>query len=182
MLGHICLAVPSLTTFYLGLGLIALGTGLLKPNISTMVGKLYTPEDERRDAGFSIYYMGINTGAFIAPLVSGWLAQSEHVQRILASVGIAPENVLALGFRRWRRSACSSAWCSTSLGGSISRPTGCIPSGRPIRRPRRRWTAQVRRVGIVTRWPWSLVVVVLVLSGAGGARSGSDLARTSSGF
>src|SRR5512134_878559 len=60
MLGHISLAVPALSTFYAGLGLVVLGTGLLKPNVSTLVGGLYTPEDERRDAGFSIYYMGIN--------------------------------------------------------------------------------------------------------------------------
>ena len=98
MLGHISLAVPSLTTFYLGLGLVVLGTGLLKPNISTMVGELYGPDDERRDAGFSLYYMGINTGAFIAPLVCGWFAQSEQFRRMLGSVGIAPENAWHWGF------------------------------------------------------------------------------------
>jgi POT family proton-dependent oligopeptide transporter len=98
MLGHICLAIPSLTTFYSGLGLVVLGTGLLKPNISTMVGELYSPDDERRDAGFSIYYMGINTGAFIAPLVCGWFAQSEQFRRILGSMGIAPENAWHWGF------------------------------------------------------------------------------------
>jgi proton-dependent oligopeptide transporter, POT family len=98
MLGHICLAVPSLTSFYSGLGLVTLGTGLLKPNISTMVGALYTPEDERRDAGFSLYYMGINTGAFIAPLVCGWFAQSEQFGRVLGAMGIAPENSWHWGF------------------------------------------------------------------------------------
>jgi POT family proton-dependent oligopeptide transporter len=98
MLGHICLAVPSLTSFYGGLGLVVLGTGLLKPNISTMVGALYAPDDERRDAGFSLYYMGINTGAFIAPLVCGWFAQSEQFRRILGSLGIAPENAWHWGF------------------------------------------------------------------------------------
>ncbi len=98
MLGHICLAVPSLASFYGGLGLVTLGTGLLKPNISTMVGELYPPDDERRDAGFSLYYMGINTGAFIAPLVCGWFAQSEQFRGILASFGIAPENAWHWGF------------------------------------------------------------------------------------
>jgi proton-dependent oligopeptide transporter, POT family len=98
MLGHICLAVPALTSFYLGLGLVTLGTGLLKPNISTMVGALYTPEDERRDAGFSLYYMGINTGAFIAPLVCGWFAQSEQFRQVLGSMGIAPESAWHWGF------------------------------------------------------------------------------------
>src|SRR5262245_33907969 len=63
-LGHFSLAFPAATTFYLGLMLVVLGTGLLKPNISVIVGQLYSPEDLRRDAGFSIYYMGINLGAF----------------------------------------------------------------------------------------------------------------------
>ena len=73
--GHFSMAFPSLTTFYLGLFLIVIGTGLLKGNISVMVGQLYTAGDIRRDAGFSIYYMGINIGAFIAPLVCGYLGQ-----------------------------------------------------------------------------------------------------------
>jgi POT family proton-dependent oligopeptide transporter len=88
MSGHICLAIPSITTFYLGLCLIAMGTGLLKGNVSALVGTLYTPEDLRRDSGYSIYYMGINTGAFIAPLITGWLAQSDSFRGILASMGI----------------------------------------------------------------------------------------------
>ena len=98
MLGHIALAIPSLTTFYSGLGLVVLGTGLLKPNISTMVGGLYTPEDERRDAGFSVYYTGINTGAFIAPLVCGWLAQSQTFRGLLGSLGLRPESAWHWGF------------------------------------------------------------------------------------
>ena len=98
MAGHICLAVPTMTTFYLGLILIATGTGLLKPNVSVLVGKLYGPDDVRRDAGFSIFYMGINTGAFIAPLVTGWLAQGEGFKRLLASAGINPEASWHWGF------------------------------------------------------------------------------------
>src|SRR5436190_4803412 len=58
--GHYSMAVPALSTFYLGLVLIVIGTGLLKANISVLVGQLYAPDDHRRDAGFSIYYMGIN--------------------------------------------------------------------------------------------------------------------------
>src|SRR5438045_798840 len=60
--GHFSLAVPTAAMFYVGLGLIVLGTGLLKPNISAIVGQLYAPKDIRRDAGFSIFYMGINLG------------------------------------------------------------------------------------------------------------------------
>ena len=74
--GHFSMAIPSLTTFYLGLALIVIGTGLLKPNISTMLGALYTEEDARRDAGFSIFYMGINIGAMISPLVCGYLGEN----------------------------------------------------------------------------------------------------------
>jgi POT family proton-dependent oligopeptide transporter len=73
-LGHFSLAVPSLTFFYLGLVLVAVGTGFLKSNISAMVGDLYKADDERRDGGFAIFYMGINLGAFFAPLITGALA------------------------------------------------------------------------------------------------------------
>jgi len=55
--------------------LLVLGTGLLKPNVSTMVGQLYAAEDHRRDAGFSLFYMGINLGAFFAPLACGYVGQ-----------------------------------------------------------------------------------------------------------
>jgi POT family proton-dependent oligopeptide transporter len=72
--GNFCLAAPSVTVFYAGLGLIMIGTGLLKPNVSTIVGQLYATGDNRRDAGFSVFYMGINLGAFISPLICGWVA------------------------------------------------------------------------------------------------------------
>jgi len=75
-MGHFSMAIPTDETFFLGLVLIVLGTGLLKPNISSIVGGLYPMDEQaRRDAGFSIFYMGINIGAFIAPLIVGWLAE-----------------------------------------------------------------------------------------------------------
>jgi POT family proton-dependent oligopeptide transporter len=88
--GHFSMAVPSLTTFYLGLLLIVIGTGLLKGNVSVIVGRLYSADDGRRDAGYSIFYMGINTGAFIAPLVCGYLGQrvNWHVGFAAAGVGM----------------------------------------------------------------------------------------------
>src|SRR5690349_20010125 len=89
-LGHFTLALHADWAFYLGLVLFALGTGLLKPNISAMVGGLYAQGDPRRDAGFSIFYMGINLGAFIAPLVTGWLAQSEAFKTLLTRWGFDP--------------------------------------------------------------------------------------------
>ena len=73
--GNFCLASPSLTAFYSGLVLLMLGTGMLKPNVSTIVGQLYSPGDKRRDAGFSIFYMGINVGALISPLICGWVGE-----------------------------------------------------------------------------------------------------------
>ena len=86
--GHFSMAFPSLSTFYLGLVLIVIGTGLLKGNISVLVGRLYAPDDKRRDAGFSIYYMGINLGAFIAPLVCGYLGQRVDWHAGFAAAGV----------------------------------------------------------------------------------------------
>jgi POT family proton-dependent oligopeptide transporter len=88
--GHFSLAIHSPVAFYIGLALVALGTGLFKPNISAMVGALYRPGDERRDAGFSIFYMGINIGGFVAPLVTGFLAQSALFKGWLADMGFDP--------------------------------------------------------------------------------------------
>jgi POT family proton-dependent oligopeptide transporter len=96
--GHFSMAFPSEFTFYLGLVLIVLGTGLLKPNISAMVGQLYVPGDTRRDAGFSIFYMGINVGAFLAPLITGFLAQHSKFKELLASWGFNPVHSWHWGF------------------------------------------------------------------------------------
>lgn len=97
-LGHIALALHGLAFFYLGLFLIVIGTGLLKPNISTIVGQLYEDGDARRDSGFSIFYMGINLGAFLAPLVCGYLAQSDHFKGVLTSMNMDPINSWHWGF------------------------------------------------------------------------------------
>jgi proton-dependent oligopeptide transporter, POT family len=96
--GHFALALPSTVTFALGLVLIALGSGLLKPNISAMVGALYAPGDPRRDAGFSLFYLGVNLGAFIAPLVTGFLAQSATFKAFLAARGFDPAGSWHWGF------------------------------------------------------------------------------------
>ncbi|MDI1319433.1 MAG: peptide MFS transporter [bacterium] len=96
--GHFSMAFNSEVTFFAGLVLITIGTGLLKPNISTMVGSLYSPADQRRDAGFSIFYMGINLGAFASPLVTGWLAQSDAWKNQLAAWGLNPLHSWHWGF------------------------------------------------------------------------------------
>src|SRR5437870_2330722 len=89
-LGHFTLAFHALPFFYAGLSLIVIGTGLLKPNVSTLVGSLYEQGDERRDAGFSIFYMGINLGAFLGPIVAGKLAEGTdwHLGFACAGVGM----------------------------------------------------------------------------------------------
>lgn len=92
MLGHLTLAVPVAGVFYVGLALVALGSGLLKANISTMVGHLYDgPNDPRRDGGFTVFYVGINTGAFAAPLIIGTVGEKVdwHLGFALAALGMA---------------------------------------------------------------------------------------------
>ncbi|MFD9376176.1 peptide MFS transporter [Streptomyces sp. NPDC059999] len=92
MVGHFLLAVPATISFFIGLALIAAGSGVLKANISTMVGQLYTDKnDPRRDGGFTIFYMGINLGAFVAPLTIGWVGQEVnwHIGFAMAGVGMA---------------------------------------------------------------------------------------------
>ncbi len=89
--GHFVLVIPNQQTFYLGLALIAIGTGLLKPNVSAIVGDLYTDKGARRDAGFSIFYMGINIGAFLGPLICGGVGENIdwHLGFGIAGVGMA---------------------------------------------------------------------------------------------
>ena len=87
-LGHFTMAVPGTAFFYAGLGLIVVGTGLLKPNISVMVGQLYSEHDARRDAGFTIFYMGINIGAFAAPLICGYLGENVDWHLGFAAAGV----------------------------------------------------------------------------------------------
>ena len=75
-IGLFLISLPDPRVFKFGLATIVVGNGMFKPIISTIVGKLYAPGDERRDSGFTIFYMGINAGAFLAPLFTGWLADS----------------------------------------------------------------------------------------------------------
>ncbi len=97
-LGHFTLAIPRKETFFIGLILIVLGTGLLKPNASAMVGDLYPEGGSRRDAGFSIYYMGINLGGFVGPLVCGYLGQKVNWHYGFAAAGVG----MVLGLIQYR--------------------------------------------------------------------------------
>jgi len=102
MLGHLVLGVEALPFFFAGLVLLACGTGLLKPNVSTLVGNLYRDRPQLRDQGFNIYYMGINSGAFAAPLAVSWLR--EHYGWSLAFMSAALAMLFSLavfvGFNR----------------------------------------------------------------------------------
>ncbi len=97
-IGHVLLAISSLWLFYGGLVMITVGTGLLKPNISALVGSLYCENDTRRDAGFSIFFMGINAGAALAPIICGFLAQSDDFKDVLAQAGFNPHGSWHWGF------------------------------------------------------------------------------------
>ncbi|MFT7834883.1 oligopeptide:H+ symporter [Saccharothrix sp. BKS2] len=150
MFGHIVLALPiGLAGVYAGLVLIVLGTGLLKPNISTVVGGLYDRQDPRRDSGFTIFYMGINLGGFLAPLVCGFLGEEYdwHLGFGAAAVG------MALGLVVYRIGV-------RGLGDSAATPPNPLPAGERGR-VLGRITAAV--VGAV------LVVGLLVVTGVLGA-------------
>jgi proton-dependent oligopeptide transporter, POT family len=164
MSGHICLAIPSIATFYLGLVLIAVGTGLLKSNVSVLVGKLYTPDDIRRDAGYSIYYMGINTGAFIAPFITGWLAQSDEFKRLLGSAGMNPETSWHWGFGAAAIGMCFGL-VQYVLGGKHLSADGLHPIRPTEPKAAARVERQIRLVGagVVVGL---LLLAVLVMTGA----------------
>ena len=99
--GHFSMAVPSDVTFFLGLGLIIIGTGLLKPNVSTVVGELYPEGGARRDAGFSVFYMGINIGAFMGPLITGFLGEGYHWHWGFSAAGVG----MVLGLIQYKKGA-----------------------------------------------------------------------------
>ena len=99
--GHFTLAIPSTPTFFLGLIVIVVGTGLLKPNMSVMVGHLYPEGGARRDAGFTIFYMGVNLGAAIGPLVCSFLGERFDWHYGFAAAGVG----MVLGLVQFKLSA-----------------------------------------------------------------------------
>jgi POT family proton-dependent oligopeptide transporter len=98
VIGNALLVLPTDATFYSGLACIAVGTGFLKTNVSTIVGQLYKPDDIRRDSGYTIYYMGINVGAGLAPLVGMLIAQNQGFRDFLSGHGLDPNLCWKLGF------------------------------------------------------------------------------------
>jgi POT family proton-dependent oligopeptide transporter len=140
--GHFSMAIHGLSFFFGGLALICAGTGLLKPNVSTMVGKLYAPADPRRDSGFSIFYMGINIGAMLSPLVCGYLGQRVdwHAGFAAAGIGMTLGLVTFSSGRRWLPEPSSLGW--GLCGPPIPLAT---PSSGPHEPSSRRFTAEERR-------------------------------------
>ena len=100
--GHLTLAIPTVSAFSVGLVLIVLGTGLLKPNVSAIVADLYPEGGARRDAGFSVYYMGINVGALVGPIVCGYLGENVNWHLGFSAAGIGMSLGVVQYVRGWR--------------------------------------------------------------------------------
>lgn len=100
-IGHLVLAIPSQATFFLGLGFLISGNGFFKPNISSLLGRYYTEQDPRKDAGYSIFYMGVNIGAFLGGAICGYLGQtiSWHLGFGIAGVFMVLGLIVFISFR-----------------------------------------------------------------------------------
>ncbi|HEV2990006.1 MAG TPA: peptide MFS transporter [Candidatus Angelobacter sp.] len=146
--GNFCLVAGSVSAFYAGLGLMMIGTGLLKANVSTLVGQLYTPGDQRRDSGFSIFYMGINIGAFASPLIGGWVANKWGWRWGFLTAAIG----MVLGLTQY------------VLTGKYLGSAGlkAFTSADPVRDRRQKITAAVAALGGV-----AVIVVIVVLGSTG---------------
>ncbi len=159
MTGHILLAFHGTTAFYSGLACIVLGTGLLKPNISAIVGQLYSEEDKRRDSGFSIFYMGINLGAVSSPLVCGWLAQHDGFKSMLVSWGLDPADSWHWGFAAAAVGMFFGLLQYVVTAKQLGE-AGLVPAGATT--PEARARAR-RTLSVVVRWLLGLAAVVLAL-------------------
>jgi proton-dependent oligopeptide transporter, POT family len=102
-LGYFTLALGRTWPFFVGLGVLTLGTGFFKPNGYTLVGQLYTPGDPRRDSGFTVYYMAINVGAFLGPLVCAWLAADPRYGWSYGFAAAGAAMLIGLIFYLWSR-------------------------------------------------------------------------------
>ena len=110
-IGHFLMAFEPLPIFYTALAFLIAGNGFFKPNISTLVGKMYTKDDERRDGAFTIFYMGINIGAGLSPIICGWLREHKgfHWGFGAAGVGMCIGLLTFLVGQRWIRNAVHAA-------------------------------------------------------------------------
>jgi len=128
--GHFVLAIPRNEAFYLGLILVVIGTGMLKPNVSAMVGELYPEGGARRDAGFSVFYMGINLGAFIGPFICGTLGEKLNWHYGFGAAGLGM--VLGLIQYRWLRPKLGEAGLRPGNAGQANRSQKFVAIGAGI--------------------------------------------------
>ena len=145
--GHFSLAVPSTPTFFLGLVLVVIGTGFLKPNISAMVGQLYPGGGARRDAGFTIFYMGINMGAFLGPLICSYLGEHVNWHAGFGAAGVG----MVFGVIQYKFSVGRLG----EAGLHPSKPQGAAPSGMD-----KAWYPVIAGFGLV------FILVLLGITGA----------------
>ncbi|HEY1340315.1 MAG TPA: peptide MFS transporter, partial [Bryobacteraceae bacterium] len=146
--GEFCLAAPSMTSFYAGLVLLMFGTGMLKGNVSTIVGQLYPKGDPRRDSGFSIFYMGINIGALISPLICSYVGEKINWRWGFGVAGIG----MLLGLIQY-------LWGSRYLGEAGLRPAS---TGDPVR-DRQQKSSGILTIGAVL----GLFALVAILGATG---------------
>ena len=148
MSGHIVLAIPNDKTFFVGLILVVLGTGLLKPNIGAVVGQLYTAEDKRRDSGYALYYMGINIGSVIGYIVCPWLSENVGWHWAFGTAALG----MAAGLIQYRRTVYR-------LNGVAAEPTSALStSGRKIS-----WSAIAAFLGTLTVVTWMALTGVFAI-------------------
>jgi proton-dependent oligopeptide transporter, POT family len=146
--GHFSMAIGTVGTFYLGLCLIVIGTGLLKPNVSAMVADLYPEGGHRRDAGFSIFYSGINVGAMVGPLVCGFLGEKVNWHLGFGAAGVG----MVLGLIQYR------------LGGKYLGEAGLRRSAEVTAAGDR---TAIRRLGLGVAVVFGVIVLAVVLQLAG---------------
>ena len=129
--GHFSMIVPRLPFFFAGLGLIVIGTGLLKPNVSTIVGTLYRQDDKRRDAGFSLFYMGINLGAFLAPLITTPLGQriNWHIGFGVAGIGMTAGLIQYVLGQKYLRPVSEAKTPQTKIVEAVAAPKAPLTGG-----------------------------------------------------
>ena len=144
--GHFSMAIPTVPSFYLGLCLIVVGTGLLKPNVSAMVADLYPEGGSRRDAGFSVFYSGINVGALLGPLVCGFLGEKINWHLGFGAAGVG----MVLGLLQYRMGA-------RHLGGAGLRLADDVPDARPA----------IRRLAMGVAAAFGVIILAVVLQLAG---------------
>lgn len=134
LIGHSVLAIENITAFYAGLVFIVLGVGMLKPNISTMVGGLYKQGDVRRDKGFTIFYIGINLGAFLSSLIVGYVGETYgwHYGFGLAGIGMALGVAQYVAGQKHLRQVGNYLGDSTETSKSLEEPLTAVEKDRIV--------------------------------------------------